>query len=164
MGTEVIGRVAIAYLFVLVGFRIIGKRDLGSLSPFDLVVLMLIPEIFSPSLTGGDDSLRTAVVGGATIFVLLYLSSLLSHRSKVANKMMEGKPTVLMKNGQILSKALDSQRITKDEIRAEARKVGIFDLADVSWAILETDGEISIIPKNQRSPTFPSSSSASPVG
>ena len=151
---EIVLRITAIYLFILCAFRLIGKRDMGSLSPFDLVVLMIIPEIFSPALSKQDTSLVSAFIGGATIFGLLYGTSVLTTRSKTAQRLVEGEPAVLMEHGKFCESVLRRERISEEDILAEARKQGIGDLADVGWAILENDGRISIIPKERQFCSF----------
>lgn len=143
---ETVLRVAVIYLFVLVGLRVLGKREFGQLSPLELVTLLMIPEIVSQALTGDDYSLTNALIGVCTLFVLVFLTSLLVHRFKPLELAVSGAPTVLVRRGEVLGDALDVNRVTTDELFSEMHKSGLDELKQVKWAILEPDGHISIVP------------------
>ncbi|MEX0649131.1 MAG: YetF domain-containing protein [Balneolaceae bacterium] len=143
---EIVLRVTIIYLFVLVGMRILGKREFGQMSPFELVTLLLIPEIVTDTLTGDDSSLTAGLIGVTTIFGLVFIITIITHISKRAEKVMEGSPTVLVIDGRILEDALNQERVNADEIFIEMHRTGVERLEQVKWAILENDGKISIVP------------------
>lgn len=147
LGTmQTVPTVAAVYLFVLVGLRVLGKRELGQLSPIELVTLLMIPEIVSQSLTAGDSSLGNALVGVATLLVLVFATSLLSHRFQSFESAISGDPTVLVHAGKLREEALNSTRVSPDEVFSEMHKAGLVTLDQVQWAILETDGTIAIVP------------------
>lgn len=153
---ETVLRVVIIYVLLLVGLRIIGKRELGELSPFDFVTLILIPEIVSQSLLREDYSLTNAFIGISTLMCLLVANSTLSYLSEPFRRATEGDPVVLVHNGRLIQRNMDRQRVAADEIMAEARKAGVEDLSMIRWAILETDGRIGIVsttPGGARGPT-----------
>lgn len=143
---ETVLRVAVIYLFVLVGLRVLGKREFGQLSPLELVTLLMIPEIVSQALTGDDYSLTNALIGVSTLFVLVFLTSVLVHRFKRLELAVSGTPTVLVSRGALLGEALDVNRVTTDELFSEMHKSGLDELKQVKWAILEPDGHIAIVP------------------
>ncbi|WP_437331992.1 DUF421 domain-containing protein [Sorangium sp. So ce394] len=143
---ETVARVAFVYVFLAVAFRVLGKRELSSLSPFELVTLMLIPEIVSQALVR-EASLANALAGVSTLLVLVFLTSILTHLSPRASKVIDGTPTVLVANGRILEDACNRQRIQPEEIVSEMHKSGLAHLAQVRWAILEADGDLTIIPE-----------------
>ncbi|WP_437964075.1 YetF domain-containing protein [Sorangium sp. So ce260] len=142
---ETVARVTVVYLFLAVAFRVLGKRELSSMSPFELVTLMLIPEIVSQALVR-EASLANALAGVSTLLVLVFLTSVLTHLSPRASKVIDGSPTVLVANGRILEEACNRQRIQPEEIVSEMHKSGLADLSQVRWAILEADGDLTIIP------------------
>lgn len=139
-------RVAAVYLFVLVGLRLLGKREFGQLSPLEMVTLLMIPEVVSQALTGNDYSLTNAFIGVSTLLVLVFATSVLMHRFKKAEVAVAGEPTVLVHRGELLERALNLQRVTPDEVFSEMHKSGLQKLEDVEWAILESDGSIAIVP------------------
>lgn len=143
---EPILRVTALYLFVMVGLRMLGKREFSQLSPFELVTLLLIPEIASQALVGQDFSVTGAMIGLSTLFVLVFLTSLAAHANQRVERVITGEPTVLVSHGAFVPLNMDRERITADEIYGEMRKVGLHRLDQIRWAILESDGRISFVP------------------
>lgn len=143
---ETVLRVAIIYAFILVALRILGKREFGQLSPLELVSLLLIPEIVSQSLVREDFSMTNGLVGISTLLVLVFVTSLATTHSTKAAAVIESEPTVLAYNGRFLEHNLRQQRVAPDEVMSQLRKAGLERLDQVRWAILETDGRISIVP------------------
>lgn len=143
---ETVLRVALVYLFILAGLRILGKREFGELSALDLVTLLLVPEVVSQALTRNDSSLTNAFVAITTLFALVFLTSALSHRFRRLEHIVNGKPSILVARGQLMVDNCNRERISAEEIYAEMRKNGIDRLERVRWAILEVDGRISIVP------------------
>jgi uncharacterized membrane protein YcaP (DUF421 family) len=141
-------RIAFVYFALMVALRVLGKRELSEMSPFELVTLLMIPEIFSPALAREDYSMTHATIGAATLFTLLFLTSALTFRFKGAERVVEGKPTVLVRNGQFLERNMQHERVTPDEVLTEMHKSGVEQLEEVRWAILEMDGKIAIVPSN----------------
>jgi uncharacterized membrane protein YcaP (DUF421 family) len=144
---EAVLRVVVIYLVIVIGLRLLGKREFGQLSPLELVTLLLIPEIVSNAIQGQHFSLTHAIVGVSTLFVLVFLTSLLGARSPRFQKVLDGEPRVLVHDGKLIPRNLMAERVTPDEVVSEMRKAGFEDLAEIRWAILETDGKISIVPK-----------------
>ena len=143
---ETVLRVAAIYLFVFVGLRVMGKREFGQLSAIELVTLLMIPEIVSQALTGNDDSITNAFVGVSTLLVLVFATSMLAHRFKKVEVAIGGVPSVLVHNGKLFERTLNTERVSPDEIFAEMHKAGLQTLDEVEWAILESDGKIAIVP------------------
>ncbi|AKJ27852.1 DUF421 domain-containing protein [Caldimonas brevitalea] len=143
---DTIFRVAVIYLFVLVGLRLLGKREFGQLSPLELVTLLMIPEIVSQALTGDDHSLTNALVGASSLLALVLVTSLLKHRFQRLEVAIEGEPAVLVAQGRLRERALNLNRVSPDEVYSEMHKSGLERLEQVRWAILECDGRISVVP------------------
>jgi uncharacterized membrane protein YcaP (DUF421 family) len=143
---DIVLRIAYVYLLLMVAFRLVGKRELGQLSPFELVTLLLIPEIFSDALSRGDFSMTTATAGAFALLSLVFLTSLATFRFPRLDRLCAGDPTVLAHDGKFLERNLSRERVTPEEIYGEMHKVGLEELRQVRWAILETDGRIAIIP------------------
>jgi uncharacterized membrane protein YcaP (DUF421 family) len=143
---EPVIRVAVMYVFLLVCFRIIGKRELGEMSPFELVTLLMVPEIISPALTTEDISLTGAIAGACTLFVIVFAVSALSQRFRKVNDLVEGGAVVIVRHGQFIEKRMTLERVQPREVLSEMHRSGVDDLEKVKWAILEPDGKISIIP------------------
>lgn len=137
--------VALAFGALMAVFRVIGKRELGRLSPFEFVTLMLVPEIVSEVVQGNGD-LSSSLVGLSTLFMLVLGTSLLSHRFQTVQQLMESAPTLLVANGLMLERNMNRERIPPEELIAEMHKQGIERLEDVKWAILESSGVIACVP------------------
>jgi uncharacterized membrane protein YcaP (DUF421 family) len=146
---ETVIRVIVIYLFIIVGLRVVGKREFSQLSPLELVTLLIIPEMVSQALTREDSSMTNAFVGSATVLVLVYISSLLQHNSKLIDKAINGLPTVLVQHGRYVDRYMNEERIAPEEIFTAMHESGLERLEQVRWAILETDGRISIVPEQE---------------
>lgn len=143
---ETVLRITAIYFFIMIGLRAMGKREFSQLSSFDLVVLLLIPEMAQQAMMQEDFSLTNAFIALSTLFTLVYLTSLLNYRSKTAEELIEGRPTVLVSNSEFVVDNLDRERITAEDVYSEMRKAGLSRLEQVRWAILEPDGKMSLIP------------------
>src|SRR3954470_17011886 len=106
---ETVFRVVFVYVFVWACFRVLGKRELTQMSPFELVTLLFIPQLFSRALTRQDYSFTNAVIGASTLLTLVWLTSLVSYRFRSAARLIEGEPTVLIANGALLPDAMDRE-------------------------------------------------------
>ncbi|MDX2136603.1 MAG: DUF421 domain-containing protein [Chloroflexota bacterium] len=146
---DIVVRITVIYLFILVGMRILGKREFGQLSPFELVTLLIIPEIVSEALTDNDRSLTAAVIGTTTLLLLVFITSTIAHVSRKADDVLGGVPAVLIHDGQFLEDAMNRERITMTEISNEMHKAGLETLEQIKWAILEPDGKIAFITHEQ---------------
>ena len=143
---ETVLRIAFVYFFLMIALRLMGKREFGELAPFDLLVLLLIPELFQQSMVREDFSLTNSVIGVSTLLSLVFLTSLFSYRSRRVDRMVSGSPSVLVQHGYLVPHNLHRERVTPDEILSAMHKVGLERMEQVKWGILETDGKISIVP------------------
>jgi uncharacterized membrane protein YcaP (DUF421 family) len=144
---ETVLRVTLIYIAILFGLRVLGKREFSQMSPFDLVILLLIPEIVAKGLTRDDYSLLNGLIGLCTLLILVFLTSVLGQLNRRAQTVLEGSPTVLVRDGRIIERNMNRERILPTELFSELHKVGLESLAQVRWAILEPEGHISIIPQ-----------------
>ena len=147
---ETVVRVTIIYLFILVGLRVLGKREFGQLAPMELIVLLLIPEMVSQSISGEDFSVTNALIGVTTLFALVFINSALVQRSKPLEKLIQGTPAVLVANGAFIHRTMNQERVTPDEIYEAMHESGVETLKQVKWAILETNGRIAIVPADSQ--------------
>jgi uncharacterized membrane protein YcaP (DUF421 family) len=143
---ETVVRVALIYLAILVGLRVLGKREFSQLSPLELVSLLLIPELATQALNRDDHSVTNALIGIATLLVLVLGTSLLTARSERASNVISGTPTVLVHDGRLLEENLMRERVGPDELMGEIRMAGYARLDEIQWAILEGEGRISVVP------------------
>lgn len=143
---EVLPRVAIIYLFLMAAFRLLGKRELSSLSPLELITLMLIPELASGTLNA-EGPLLQALAGISALLLLVFLVSALTARFRGVERLTESEPRVLVADGKLCEDALHNERITTDELFSEMHKHGITELSELRWAVLEGSGDIAFVPR-----------------
>jgi uncharacterized membrane protein YcaP (DUF421 family) len=141
-------RAVFLYAFIVLVMRIIGRRELSSMSPFDLILLIILGDAIQQGLTQDDYSVTGAVIAVSTIATLQVFTSYLSFRSERARKVLEGQPIVLVERGKFVDHNLTRERMTEDEVAEEMRSQQISSVDDVEWAILEANGSVSFIKKN----------------
>jgi uncharacterized membrane protein YcaP (DUF421 family) len=144
---DIVIRAAIIFFFVYALTRLLGRRELNSLEPFDLILLVVTGYLVQQGVTQNDESLTGALLAISTIGLLTVALSYLSFRFKRLRPILNGEPIVLIEDGELIEPNLRRQRLTRQEIGAEARLEGISAIEDVRWAILETDGRISFVTK-----------------
>jgi uncharacterized membrane protein YcaP (DUF421 family) len=132
-----------AFMFLLI--RVIGRRELSSLAPFDLILLIILGDSIQQGLTQDDYSLTGAMLAVGTIAVLQVLVSYTSFRIPWLRPVLEGHPVVIVQDGKPIEKNLKRERMTVEEVIAEARQQQIDSLDKVKWAVVETNGKISFI-------------------
>jgi uncharacterized membrane protein YcaP (DUF421 family) len=144
---DLVLRATVVFAFVLLLTRVIGKRELGSLQPIDLILLIVLGDALQQGLTQDDYSLTGALLVVTTIAVLQVFISWVAYRFPRSRPLLEGDPVIVVHDGQVIERNLRRERLTVDDIAEEARKQQIAHLADVRFAVLETSGDISFIPK-----------------
>lgn len=149
---ETVVRVVVIYLFLMVGLRILGKREFGQMSPLEFITLLMVPELVSNALQREDYSIVDAMVAVATLLSLTLLTSLALHKSKRAEKLIAGTPVVLVHHGQLVPDTMNYERVTPDEICDAMHKAGLDRFSEIRWAILETNGMITIVPEESDEP------------
>lgn len=145
-------RALILYLIVLIAIRLMGKREIGQLQPFELVVTIMIADLASVPMQDIGIPLVHGVIPILALLVGQLILSAINIKSGVARRIISGQPTVLISNGKIVEKKLKAQKYTMDGLLEQLRVAGYTDINDVEYAILETSGEISIIPKSSNIP------------
>ncbi len=151
---SIVLRTAIIYIVVLVGIRLSGKREIGQMTPFDLVLLLLIANAVQNAMTGPDTSITGGVVAAATLLLINTIVSRIVRRNKKLRTWVEGTPTILVRHGNVVSENLVKERIPIEELRQAFREHGVAVLEDVALAVLEVDGTISVLTKEELPPTF----------
>lgn len=142
---EKIARSVAVYVFLLGAFRLVGKRQLGQMTPFDLVVLLIISNVVQNALIGNDNSLGGGLVGATTILVVNALVAWLTYRSKPIRRVVEHAPTILVRHGRVLGENLASERLSLSEFHAALRREGIVTVRGLRYVLLEQDGHLSVI-------------------
>jgi uncharacterized membrane protein YcaP (DUF421 family) len=161
---DIVIRTTIIYLFVVVGLRFGGKRQVGQLSIVDLVVLLLLANAVQNSMVGDNSSILGGVVAGAVILVLGRSLNILIDRFRPIRELVVGEPRILIRDGNVSLRALRTEEISVDELMEALREHGLEETKDVKLAILEVDGSISIVPEPNAQPSFQGGGSHGPGG
>jgi len=138
-------RATVIFIALYVLVRLMGKRELAQMTPFELIVLVVIGDLIQQGVTQNDFSLTGAIIAISTIAFLAMAMSWASYLWPAAERLLEGEPRVIVRDGEILKDNLRRNRLTRSEIESEARLAGIGHLEDIAWAILEPRGKISFI-------------------
>jgi uncharacterized membrane protein YcaP (DUF421 family) len=141
-------RAVVVFFFIYLVTRLIGRRELSSLEPFDLILLIVLGDTVQQGLTQDDYSLTGAVLAIGTIAVLQVFVSWLGYRFPRTRPVLEGQPIIIVQDGEVIEDNIKRERLDPEEIAEAARLQGIAHLADVKWAVLETTGTISFIKKS----------------
>jgi uncharacterized membrane protein YcaP (DUF421 family) len=144
---EKILRPVIVYIFLIVGLRLSGKRELAQLNPFDLIVLLTLSNTVQNAIIGDDNSVSGGLIGATSLLAINYLVVRFLYDHRKIDQLVEGKADVLIEDGKIYEHKLKKELITRQELAAAARKQGFDTLADVSQCILEPGGTLSFTAK-----------------
>jgi uncharacterized membrane protein YcaP (DUF421 family) len=145
---DIVLRAIVLYLFILLLTRAVGRRELSTLEPFDLILLVTIGDLVQQGVTQNDFSVTGSLLAVGTIGVLTVVFSYLPWRFRVLRPVLEGVPTIVVQDGDIVERNLRRHRLTQEEVAAAARVQQIASLAQVRWAVLETNGQLSFIKKD----------------
>jgi len=151
---EIALRSVIMYLIVLIGLRLTGKREVGQMTPFDLVLLLLVANAAQNAMTGPDTSLTGGVVAVLALLIVNAVMTRLVWKNRQLSRFVAGTPTLLIHHGIVLSKNLDREHLTVEELDQALREHGISTVADVYLATLEVDGSISVLKNDERPSSF----------
>src|SRR3954447_20398773 len=144
---DIVLRAALAFSFIFFLTRIVGRRELSSLEPFDLIMLIVIGDLVQQGVTQSDYSVTGLILAAGTIALMQIAASYVNSRYKRARLVLEGEPIVLVEDGRVLERNVRRERLTSGELEEQARLSQIESLDKVRWAVLETNGQISFIPK-----------------
>jgi uncharacterized membrane protein YcaP (DUF421 family) len=142
---EIVLRTLVIYIIILVGLRLAGKREIGQMNAFDLVVLLLIANAVQNAMVGPDTSLIGGILAAVVLLITNAIVARLRLRFPVLRRWAEGSPTLLVLHGRILRKHMIQEGIDEDSLMASIREHGLSDLSEVDIAVLEIDGSISVI-------------------
>lgn len=144
---EFIVRAVIVYVFVMVVLRLTGKRQMGELAPFDFVLLLLLSNGVQNAMNGGDNTITAGLIITVTLVGLNSMIAWLAFKNKEIEKVVEGRPEILVHNGYLYSDVLKRNQITHHDLNDALRQNDCASLDDVRLAVLETNGQISVIKK-----------------
>ena len=144
---DLVVRAAVAFLFVYLLTRVIGRRELSSMQPFDLIMLVMIGDLVQQGVTQNDFSVTGALLVGSTIALMTVGISYTSFKFPRLRPVLDGEPVIVVEDGTPIERNLRRNRITLEELAAAAREDGIASLGSVQWAVLETNGRLSFLQK-----------------
>jgi uncharacterized membrane protein YcaP (DUF421 family) len=145
---EFIIRGVVVYGFLILLLRLTGKRQVGQLAPFDLVLLLVLSNAVQNSMNAGDNSLVGGLISATTLILANGLVSMATFRSKRLAALIEGRPQLLIHNGKLFEDVMRAARLTHHELNAALRQSGCACVDDVHSAVLENNGSISVTPRN----------------
>jgi uncharacterized membrane protein YcaP (DUF421 family) len=148
---ELVLRSAVVYAFLIVLLRLTGKRQIGQLAPFDLVLLLVLSNAVQNSMNGGDNSLVGGLVSAATLVALNVAIGYATFKSKRLEALIEGRPQVIIHNGRVFEDVMRHAKLTHHELTAALRRAGCTCPEEVQAAILENNGSISVVMRSGRS-------------
>lgn len=141
---ELVVRAVIIYLALLLLVRMTGKRQIGQLSPFDLILLLILSEAVQNAMLANEDSVTGGLILAATLVTLNYLVGIITFKSSKAERIIQGHPEILVRDGKVIEPVMTKAKITNQELDSALREAGFFNLQDVQMAILEDNGRISV--------------------
>jgi uncharacterized membrane protein YcaP (DUF421 family) len=142
---QIVARTAVIYLLVLAGVRLAGKREVGQMTPFDLTLLLLLSNSVQNAMTGPDNSLAGGIVAALTLFLLNAGVAEYAGINRKFRKFVQGSPSLLIHNGEVLLPHLAKEHVTMDELERSLREHGIASAKEVSLGVLEVDGSMSFL-------------------
>jgi uncharacterized membrane protein YcaP (DUF421 family) len=145
---DIVFRAVFLFVFVWLVTRAVGRRELSTLEPFDLILLIVLGDLIQQGVTQNDFSVTGAMLAGGTMALMTILFSWLSFRFPRIQPILEGDPVIIIERGEPIERNLKRNRITLEEVAAQARLNNIAQIRDVEWAVLETSGQISFIKKS----------------
>jgi uncharacterized membrane protein YcaP (DUF421 family) len=145
---DIVLRAAAAFVFIFLLLRVTGRRELSTLEPFDLILLVVIGDLVQQGVTQSDMSFTGLVLAVGTFTVLAVATSWLSYRFKAMRRVLEAAPLVVVEHGKPIEHNMRAERLTLEDVAEAARLQQVASLADVEWAIIEPTGQISIIPRS----------------
>lgn len=146
---EFVIRAAVVYCFVLIFLRVTGKRQMGQLAPFDLVLLLLISNTVQNSMNAGDNSLVGGLISAASLLLLNFFIGRFTYKHKAFAGLVEGKPEVIIHDGHVYDAILKAEKISYADMESALRQAGCNSIKEVHFAILENNGVITIKKRNQ---------------
>lgn len=140
-------RAIFAFLLIFLITRVVGRRELSSLEPFDLIMLIVIGDLIQQGVTQSDTSVTGVIIVLSVMASMTVLFAYLNYRFRSMRPLLEGRPVVLVENGEVIRRNLARERLTIEELESEARLEQIESIEAVRLAVLETNGKISFLPK-----------------
>jgi uncharacterized membrane protein YcaP (DUF421 family) len=144
---DIVVRAAFAYLFILFLLRVIGRRELSTMEPSDLILLVVMGDLIQNGVTQSDYSMTGVMLATTTFGLLAAATSWLVFRSRRAQRVIEGEPLIVIEDGKPIERNMRAERLTLDEVMQEAREQQIASLDEIQWGVLESTGKLTFIKK-----------------
>jgi uncharacterized membrane protein YcaP (DUF421 family) len=144
---DIVVRAAVAYVFILFLLRVVGRRELSTMEPSDVVLLVVMGDLIQNGVTQSDYSITGVVLAMSTFGLLAVATSWLVFRSRRAQSVVEGEPIILVEDGRPIERNMSTERLTIRDVMQEARAQKISSLDEIKWAVLESTGRITFIEK-----------------
>ena len=141
---ELVVRGLVVYVFLIVLLRLTGKRQIGQLSPFDLVLLLILSNAVQNSMNAGDNSLVGGLISATTLVAVNYLVGFVAFKSKKLEAIIEGRPQVIIHQGKLFEDVMNEAKLTRQELDSTLRQSGYFAIKDIKLAILENNGSVTV--------------------
>lgn len=141
---EFVLRGLVVYVFLIVLLRLTGKRQIGQLSPFDLVLLLILSNAVQNSMNAGDNSLLGGLISATTLVAVNYIVGLITFKSKKLEAIIEGRPQVLIHEGKLFEDVMNDAKLTRRELDSTLRQSGYFEIKQIKLAILENNGSVTV--------------------
>lgn len=140
---EIVLRGVLVYVFMLVLIRLTGKRQIGQMSPYDLILLLILSNAAQSSMIGEDSSLPGGMISALTLVAVNYAVGLLTYKSRSAERLIEGRAQIVIHDGKVFDDVMRGANITQEELMSTLREAGFFDLREVRLAVLENNGKVT---------------------
>ncbi|WP_133478376.1 DUF421 domain-containing protein [Cognatilysobacter segetis] len=150
---EFVARGGIVYVFLIVVIRISGKRQIGQLAPFDLVLLLVLSNAVQNSMNGGDNSLLGGLISATSLIAINYFVGFATFKSKRIEAIVEGRPQLIIHNGKLYKDTMAKMHLTDHELQSALRQAGCTCVDDVHSAVLENNGVLSVTKRKARAET-----------
>ena len=145
-GVIIAAKTAVIYVFLILGLRLLGKRELGQMSLYDLVMIIVLGNAVQNAMINNDNTLGGGLIAATVLLIMNRLFNELATRSKRVEHVMVGEPVLIVSDGKLLARPMKRQGVTDDEVMAALREHGIDDLSGVHMCVLEVDGTMSVVP------------------
>ncbi len=142
---DIVLRAAFVYVFIVIVMLVVGRRELSSMEPSDLILLIVMGDLVQNGITQSDYSLTGVVLAISTVGLLAAATSYVTFKFKFMSRVVEGEPVILVQDGKPIDRNLKGNRLTHEELMEQARSQGVESMDEIKWAVLETNGSISVI-------------------
>lgn len=142
------GKTLVIYIFLVLGLRLTGKRQLGQMTLYDVILIIVLANAVQNSMVGDDSTLVGGIVAAVTLLIVSRIFSFLLARNSKIESVMVGQPSLIISSGELVKEHMDREGITEEQVYAALREHGITEISEVEMGVLEVDGTISIVPSN----------------